>query len=341
MPIIRVLLTGLAKLLSKVFSMATLTFFGRVPSKDDSKISFMGLLSLYWIYISLSVIFPDLAEYFIPFLPDDDMIIRIIALLIWVLIPLVIGYTSTKLENRHPDHSRVKQTLMGFPYALVLGLLSMALIIVIPILKMPNYMKRHVQEQFAIMIREGKYEDVLDEIVDILESHDLKAEVKDTEKVARWTFMVLTRVMERIFNNNFDKKMKYIKVKGYDDGATITLHATDLSIVGPKKAVYFLKHVLSEEIEPENLYFTWDDPIREKEEEIRNIKNRIKEKEETEDDLDRMHAITRELRETPMSNEDWNSVRRQLYKLEIDYYKNRVEEQESSSNKRDNYQSAD
>ena len=331
MPFLRVVFTGIAKLLSKVFSMATLTFFGRIPSKDAPKASFMGLLSLYWIYVLVSIVIPDLAEYFIPFLPDDDAIIRIISVAIAIVLPLVIGFTTTRLENRHPHRSNFKQTMMGYPYALILGILSSILLVLIPILKLPNILKRHVQEQFAIMIREGKYDDVMDEVICILENHDLDAEVQETQKSAWWTFMSLTYVMEHIFNHNIAKKMKYIMVETEEGGVTITLHATDISMIGPKQAVYYVKHILSEEIDAENLYFTWDHKIQKHEERIRVLKNRLADNQEVE--MEEIQEISRNLRNTPMTNEDWNAVRRQIYKLERDHYRVRTEKLEEKLSK--------
>ncbi|WP_026690775.1 hypothetical protein [Alteribacter aurantiacus] len=321
MPYFRIIITGMAKLLSKVFSMATLTFFGRIPSKDNSKVSLMGLLSLYWLYVFLSVLFPDLAELFIPFLPDDDQIIRITSVAIFILLPLVVGYISTKMENRSEDKMFVKQVLMGYPYAFTLGLLSTLLVIVIPIIKLPNLLKMHEQSQFAIMIRKGKYDDVLEEIETILNDHDISVEVQSPNRFIWTCFVTLSYVLERIFNRKISKRMKYMIVEVEGEKVEITLHATDISMVGPRKQVYFIKHLLSEELEPIHLYFSWDDTIQEMEEEIRELREMFEQGEDV--DLESIHAISKRLRKTPLTNEDWNAVRRQLYKLERDYYRKR------------------
>ncbi|PYZ97092.1 hypothetical protein CR205_00340 [Alteribacter lacisalsi] len=325
MPYFRVILTAIAKMLSKVFSMATLTFFGRIPSRDNSKVSLMGLLSLYWLYIFISVLFPDLAEMFIPFIPDDDTIIRITSIVIFILLPLAVGFISTRMENRSENGSVVKQTLMGYPYALTLGTLASLLIVIIPLMKLPKLLKMHEQTQFAIMIRKGKYDDVLAELKEILDSHGIEADVHSPNRFIWTCFITLAYVLESIYNKKLAKRMKYISVNVDGEDVEITLHATDISMIGPRKQVYFLKHLLSEELEPENIFFTWDESVQEVEEKICSLKKRLYEGKDI--SHSEITELTDNLRTRPLTNEDWNAVRRQIYKLERDYFKMKVPEQ--------------
>ncbi|WP_280771019.1 hypothetical protein [Salipaludibacillus daqingensis] len=318
MPFIRILLTGIAKLLSKVFSMATLTFFGRIPTQDSSIISFMGIASLYWLYIAASVLFPDLAEMFIPFIPDDETLIRIISIALAILLPLSVGFASTKIENRDKDFSFVKQLLMGFPYSFILGSLSMLLVVIIPLLKLPSLLKMHRQEQFAIMIRKGKYDKVLDEITSILKDYDLHVSIHDPKKPVWYCFVVLSFVLEHIFNKKISKKMNYINVEIDNETVEVTIHATDISILGPKNEVLQVKHILSEELKPEHLFFSWDDSVQQIEDEINQLNHKVEKGESFE--WDKLQDITARLRRSSLENEDWNAIRRQIYKLERDYY---------------------
>lgn len=318
MPLVRILMTGLAKVLSKVFSMATLTFFGRLPTQDSSKLSFMGLISLYWIYILVSVFFPALAEMLIPFIPEDETIIRGTSLALTLFLPLTLGYTSLKLENRDPNSSVIKQLLMGYVYAFVLGFLSMVLVVVIPLIKIPSILKMHTQQQFAVMIRKGKYDDVMDEIKDILEKYEMKIEVHDPKKPVWLCFISLTYVLEHIFNKTIAKKMKNLVVDVDGENVEVTVHATDISILGPKNETLQVKHILSEEIEPEHLYFSWDDSIQKIEDKLRELKNQQEKGKEI--DLKTLQDATLNLRKAALENEDWNAIRRQIYKIERDYY---------------------
>ncbi|UCZ52405.1 hypothetical protein LGQ02_16400 [Bacillus shivajii] len=330
MPLFRFLLTGIAKMLSKVFSMATLTFFGRVPSKDDSKISLMGLLSLYWVYVLVSIFFPKLAKYFIPFLAEDESIIRMISATILVVLPLLIGYMSSKLENRDKGKSTLKQMVMGYPYTFILGILSTFLLIFIPMLKIPNMMKGHIQTQFALMVEEGKYDDVLEDVCLILNAKEIETSIHSPRKTTWTVFMTLSYVLEHIFNRQMAKKMKYIYAVLNEKKVVITLHATDLSILGERDEVYYMKHLLSEELEPNHLYFSWDDSVQKIEDRIKKYKHLIASHSGEGVKIGEIEELATLLREKPLSNEDWNAVRRQIYKLERDYYKRQRQKDRSS-----------
>ncbi|MGJ9383401.1 hypothetical protein [Salipaludibacillus sp. CF4.18] len=328
MPFARLLMTGIAKILSKVFSMATLTFFGRLPTQDSSKMSFMGLVSLYWIYIIISVFYPTLAEMLIPFLPDDDTIIRNTSIALVLILPLTVGYTSLKLENRDSECSVVKQLLMGYIYSFVLGLLSMVLVIVIPVIKLPSILKMHTQQQFAVMIRKGKYDAVLNDIKDIFEKYEMKIEIHDPKKPIWLCYMSLTYVLEHIFNREIAKEMKYLVVDVQGKNVEVTVHATDISILGPKNETLQVNHILAEEMEPEHLYFSWDDSVQKIEDNLRKLKNQQQEGKEI--DLKELQDATLNLRKASLEIQDWNAIRRQIYKIERDHYLLKVKDSETT-----------
>ncbi len=299
--------------------MATLTFFGRIPSQDDSKVSFMGLISLYWMYILVTTVFPDLADTFIPLMPDDDTIVRIASIILIIVIPLINGYISTKLRNRDPDHSKLKQVFMGYPYTMILGTMSMILLVLIPIIKLPHIIKMHSQQQFAVMIRKGRYDNVLQEVQDTLSRHEIDTKIHDPKKIVWVNFMMLSYVLEHIFNFKIAKKMKYVTASLEKKDVSITVHATDISITGPKQEVCEVKHILSEEMKPVDFYFSWDHELQQIEDNIQEMRHKLENNEDI--DMEALDKFTQKLRKASLGNEDWNAIRRQIYKLERDYYK--------------------
>jgi hypothetical protein len=72
MPIFRFVVYGIAKTLSKVFGLATMAFFGRMPSRDDDKLAGVGLIAVSWVPVVVAIFWPALAEFIIPFAPDDE-----------------------------------------------------------------------------------------------------------------------------------------------------------------------------------------------------------------------------------------------------------------------------
>jgi predicted RNase H-like nuclease (RuvC/YqgF family) len=85
-----------------------------------------------------------------------------------------------------------------------------------------------------------------------------------------------------------------------------------------------VKHILSEEMQPVDFYFTWDHRLQELEDNIQEMRHRLENGQDI--SMDELEKITDELRKASLGNEDWNAMRRQIYKLERDYYKSKCED---------------
>ncbi|WP_018924769.1 hypothetical protein [Salsuginibacillus kocurii] len=318
MPFLRFLLVVSAKTLSKIFSLATATFFGRVPSKDDSKISLTALLSVYWIFVGFAVIFPSFAEMVIPFLPDHEPLIFIIALTMFLIIPLVVGFLTTCVENQR-HLSPWRHMWMGYPYAFILGVVVIFLIIIVPIIKFPQIINLRVLKHMAVMIRKGYYEEALSTVQLTLYQFGLEPEIKKPPFYLWHPFLILVWVQERIFNRKMAKNMRVIRGEVEREPYEIILHSTDISVIGTEQVVMKVLGILSEGVDHNVLYFSWDDSSQKIEDEIFSMQRKLEDGEMvTEEAID---DVAKRLREIPLSMSEWNNIRRQLYRVERDRYK--------------------
>ncbi|MFY4774310.1 hypothetical protein [Metabacillus sp. RGM 3146] len=305
-----------SELLSKLFSFATMSFLGRVPSKDDSKVSFIGVLSFYWLLIGFSIIFPQYLSNIILFAPKDPRIVRIISILIFILIPLICGWTTTKVSN-YNRQKRVmwKQLLMGYPYALVLGFLVIGLIITVPIVKAPYFLYMYYLDSIKMMIHKGNYDGAIKEIMSILREHGIKGEVSDPPKLLWWQFIALIWVEGEIFHHEMSKEMKMIKGTHKDQHFQILLHATDVAITAKRGLATKIRAILAENLSEENMYFSWDEKGHEIEDKIKEYKRKLVNDKNIES-AD-VQELVEELREVGLSQEEWSAIRKQIFKLEV------------------------
>ncbi|HSK90627.1 MAG TPA: hypothetical protein VK875_04875 [Euzebyales bacterium] len=310
---------AVSKVLSKLFGVATLTFFGRVPSRDDEQVAAVGLLCLWWIFLPPAIAVPEYAELVIPFLPDDDGVVRAVAVALTVALPLVVGWLVSTVHNRRDRGRRVRQVLSGYLYAPVIGLLVIALVIVVPISRAAYLFRRFELRHFAVMVRSGSFEGMVAEVQDALERVGITTAQAQPPRPLRWVFRGLTEVEEHIFRRDLTPQMRLLR--GEVDGQLleITVHATDLSIVGPQKVVSYVKAVLSEELSPEHLYYTWDDDAQALEDEILRLRHRLDDDGRVE--YEQVLRLRDRLRELELDAEEWNAVRRQLYALERDCFR--------------------
>lgn len=328
MPVFRMVALAFAKTFSKLFGVATITFFGRAPTRDDDKLGIVGLLSLAWVFVVVAVFVPALAEVLFPFLPDDEAFVRGAAIAGAVVLPPIIGVILTRLENRDSGPRAVaREAVFGYPYAAVVGLLVIALVVVVPIVKVSYIFRMFDLKHIAVMIPPDKFRAVLDEIREALVAHGIEVEIRDPERPILWVFQGLAFVEGKIFRRSMTRRMKVLT--GHIDGGDdrwfeVTVHATDISIIGRKAETTCIMAILSEDLDERNMYFTWDDSSQALEDRIAACQTAVERGEEVDEgDITRMCT---ELRELSLSSEEWNAVRRQLYRLERDFYRNQAEQ---------------
>ncbi|HVL97755.1 MAG TPA: hypothetical protein VM324_00485 [Egibacteraceae bacterium] len=327
MPVFRMVTLAFAKTFSKLFGLATITFFGRAPSRDDDKVGLVGLLSLTWLSVVVAAFVPALAEILLPFLPDDERLLRGVMIAGSVAIPPLVGVVITRMENRRDDvRSVAREALCGYGYAAGIGMLVVALVLVVPLIKVSYIFRRFDLKHIAVMISPDDYDAVLEEIREALDRHGIATEVRDPERPVLWIFRGLVFVEGKIFRRDMSRRMKVVSGHLDDDERRwfeITVHATDISVIGRKEETSCVMALLSEELDERNVYFSWDDSSQALEDRILAYGQALDTGEDVDPDVAR--ALCAELRELALSTEEWNAIRRQIYKLERDCYRARAE----------------
>jgi hypothetical protein len=318
----RYIAIAIAKTLSKVFGLATMAFFGRMPSREDDKMSMVGIVSLLWIPMVVASFVPAFAETIIPFAPDDEEITRWMAIALVVIIPLVVGITVAMMRNNRERGLRhsIVQVLLGFPYTVIIGVTVSLVIIAVPVIKITYLVRRFEVMRILVMIEPQAYQGTVDHVVGRLEAHGVETKVDDPNRLIGFLFRVLGWVLGRIFHRDVAEEMRVIRPAqddiDRDDWFEITLHAADMTIIAPQEVASRLHAILVDAMDERVLYLTWDDESQELEDRIRRARQRLDdgellEREETEQLVDDLAGLA-------LGKEEWDAVRRLIYRLERD-----------------------
>jgi hypothetical protein len=319
MPFVRFIVYGIAKTLSKVFGLATMSFFGRLPSRDDDKMALVGLLAISWLPVVVAIPFPAFGEMIIPFAPEDEGMIRVIAAVTAVLLPLTVGLVVSQMHNQsHRSRgARLSQVAKGFWYTPVIGLTVAAVVVVVPLVKVTHITRRLDVQRLLVMIPEGSYEQVLDHARERLRERGIEVERRPPNTVIQTLFRVLGFVLQHVFDRDVADDMQLLRGHDVDGGwFEITVHAADISIIGKQRQTCRLHAVLAEELDERIVYFTWDDDSQELEDRMRGLRERLEAGEQVE--IDGAEQLAEDLAGLELDKEEWNNVRRNLYRLERD-----------------------
>jgi len=114
----------------------------------------------------------------------------------------------------------------------------------------------------------------------------------------------------QIFRRTMSRKMKVLSGHIDEDRwFEVTLHATDLSVIGRKEETTYIMAILSEELDERNLYFSWDDSSQALEDRIRHAQDAVERGEDLDPQV--ISELCEDLRERALSTEEWNAIRRQ------------------------------
>jgi hypothetical protein len=317
----RFIVYGIAKTLSKVFGLATMAFFGRMPSRDDDKLAAIGLVAISWVPVLAAIPLPALGELIIPFAPEDEGLLRAIAIGLAVTMPLLVGILVGMLHNRDGDGGprRAAALLHGYWYTPVIGFTVVAVVISVPLIKAGHIARRFEVQRLLIMVPAGTYDGVVEHAADTLRRRGCTAEIEDPSWLLDRMFRVLTYVLGHIFGRDVADRMQVIRGEDRDgDGFEVTIHAADVTVIGKRKPACRVHAILAEELDEREVYFTWDDESQALEERIREHRRTLERGEQP--DLEAVRQLAEDLAALELDPEEWNNVRRLLFRLERDTY---------------------
>lgn len=315
--VLRVVVFGIAKVLSKIFGLVTIAFFGRLPSRDDHRVALVGLLSMTWLPVAMAIAVPSVGELIIPFAPDDDQLVRWIALGTAIVIPFVNGAVVSRMHN-HDGTSRAhtgRELLRGWWYTPLIGLTMTAVVLIVPIVKAGDLARRFEVERLMVMVPANELDALVDHVCDVLRDRGIEVEPAPPPAVLRRLFQAMAYVLGSIFRRDVARDL--VVIRGTDGvDVEVAVHASDLTITGPREDACRVYAVLAEGLDPRMAYVTWDDESQQLEDRLREQWQRLEDEGEVDDD--EVAQLSEDLAGLQLAQEEWNGLRRLLYRLERD-----------------------
>lgn len=316
---LRFVVYGIAKALSKVFGLATIAFFGRMPSRDDDRIALVGMLALTWIPVVVAIPYPAVGKFIIPFAPEDDQLLRGTAIAIAVAIPFLNGFLVRGLHNQDGTSRAhgVQEVFRGWWYTLVIGVTMSLVVIIVPIVKAGHLAQRYEVERLMVMVGADEQDALVQHVCRILRERGIHAEPHPPATILRKLFGAMAYVLGDIFRRDVARDLVTIRGEDADEEFfEVAVHASDLTIIGKQKQVCRVYAVLAEGLDPRVVHVTWDDASQALEDRLREQWQRLDDGETV--DEDEIDQLVQDLATMELDQEEWNNLRRHLYRLERD-----------------------
>jgi hypothetical protein len=247
------------RLLNSALGWATLLLFGKVAGSKQTLLLVIALGSLAWVLVVLSIALPDLGTFLLAFVPVpdfvDENVVRLAMLGLALLIPLLIGIAAifvSEPSHRQKGLGLVGGVLRGYPFTLILALTIVLLAVVSLVRKARSLMKRWEDAHVPVVVKPGGYDQVLDQLHDVLDRAGLDVEPKPAPAVLSMPPRLLDAVAGKALGGLVPDRLMLLVGRNLE----ILVYPSDVAIAGSKEAVARARAAIAAELTKAPAYLT-------------------------------------------------------------------------------------
>lgn len=228
------------KFLNMAFSWASIMLFGRVPASKQLLLSGISLGAIAWIAVLVGIAIPSVGTFMLTFVPLPDWVdegwVRLAMLVLAVVLPLAIGLAGLFLlepGDRPAGIGQVKAVLRGYPYAAVLALVLLTMLVIAPVRKVRSIVKRWEDEHMAVVIQPGGYDEVANDLEAALDGAGLEI----GRGRAPWILELPSRLLAAVGGGSVRRLVPDKLFVLRNRSLEVTLHPADVVMSGRREYV--------------------------------------------------------------------------------------------------------
>jgi hypothetical protein len=314
----------IGRIVQMAFGWATILLFGRVPQRKQLLLAAVALGSILWIVTLVGVLLPDVGAWLIAFVPAPDFIaedwIRLTMLILAIALPLAVGAGGMMLmdpaDRPKGVGGKVVQVLRGYPYAAVLSLVILFLLVVAPIFKLRTIIKRWEDAHIPIVIKPDGYERVAGELEDAVDGAGLELTRARAPRALEAPSRLLAAVGGASVRRLVPDRIVMLRARDLE----VTIHPSDVAVAGSKEAVARARAAVANRLTKTEAYLTASEESQEIEDALRALRHPA----DTDDALATLEAIDARLARLTVPYEEWEVLYRQRLQIERDLLRARV-----------------
>jgi hypothetical protein len=313
-PILAFIGQQLGRLLQMAFGWATILLFGRVPQSKSLLLAGVSLGAVAWLVALIGILLPSVGAFLLALAPIpawvDQNWIRLAMLVLALALPLVVGvggYFLIDKGDRPQGLAMARQVLRGYPYAAILAMVLLLLIVIAPLSKLRSIVRRWEDAHIPIVVKPGGYDTVARDIESAVDQAGLELNRHRAPVVLELPSKLLALVGGASVRGLVPDRLIALKARDLE----VTIHPSDVAISGKKLAVAQARAAIASRITFTEAYLTSNRESQEVEDRLARIAD------------SRSPLVWRALREIDermarlaIPHEDWEVLYRQRLQVE-------------------------
>jgi hypothetical protein len=304
------------KILEAIFGWAVLALFGNVSPKERTFLTVVVAAAAVWPLLLVGLIVPKLGALVLAFVPLPHSVPSWVVRAVWaalvLAVPILVGLAVASNSRSLGHEPFVKRLLRGFPITLGLATAIVMLLVVVPILRLVSMSKGWRDEHVPLITDLAHYHVAADRVREVLVRHGIA--------VARATAPAWITAPVRVL-----KRLAGKAVSGFlpDDpelfrsaDLEVAMYPSDVLLRGKPKRLALAHGLIAEALAAEAALQTFDPRAQALEGEIRSIWQVYRTNPPAHVHSTVLRArvaeIARELAETQLEWDEWQTVYRKL-----------------------------
>lgn len=321
MAVIQGLFAAVARSAGKVFNTAfgwaTALLFGKVPKDRQIYLSVITFGAVIWIVVLLGVIFPVFGAWMLTFVKPPKWVnrnwIRIAMLIAAVIIPLAVGWASTRAVDPEDQPKGARPVLIsmvrGYPYTLGLAIALIMMCIFAPVMKLRTAVRRWTTEHVPVIVDPEDYPAFVDQMQSMLRTAGWPTERRPASWMVRLPTRVLTLFAGKSVGNLIADQLTTLESPRLE----VTLHPSDLILAAREVDVAHVQAIIAEKLAFTNAYMTWSKEANQLEDRLNEVWRTLggaAGKDLAPASLRKMDAIEEEIRKADLPFDEWQVIDR-------------------------------
>ena len=308
------------QLLNTTLGWATLLLFGKVTQRKQFVLLIMVFGSLVWVALVIGVLVPDIGTFLVAAVPAPDFIdkswIWLGMLVGAIFVPLFIGIAAvfvTAPSSRPKGAKLVLSVLRGYPFALVLSFILVLLAIVATVRKVRSLMKSWEDTHVPVIVKPGRYDEVLELLKDKLTRADLPLTARNAGFLISGPPKLLDLIAGRALGDLVPDRLQLLVGQNLE----ILAYPSDLAISGSRNLVARARAALVSQLTEAPAYLTTSAEAQTFEDEMEKLGAGAW-KERPEELIRHVRSLDHRLAALSVPFEEWETLYRMRLQLERD-----------------------
>ena len=308
------------QLLNTTLGWATLLLFGKVPQRKQILLLVMVFGSLVWVALVIGIFVPSVGSLLVAAVPVKDMVgedvVRIGMLIGAIVVPLGIGIAAVFLaasDSRPNGAQLIVSVLRGYPFAFALALILVLLAGVATVRKLRSLSKRWEDAHVPVIVKPGRYDEVLEQVRTKLDSVGINLETRDAGRLVSGPPKLLDLIAGRGLGEMVPDRLQLLAGKDVE----VLVYPSDLAISGTKQLVARSRAAIATELTTAPAYMTTSAEAQSFEDEMEKLgpdawRDRPAEL------VEHLRSLDKRLAELVVPYEEWETLYRLRLQLERD-----------------------